>query len=413
MKRYVIATLLVLAACTPDKPPVAEQAKASATDQAFYAQKFSKKPEVPAMTALGREMFFDDSLSASGKLACASCHDPAQAYGPPDSQPVRFGGADQLQTGFRAAPSLRYLQSVPPFTEHYYEEDDDDSLDQGAAGGRTWDGRAHSAHEQAMLPLLSAQEMANADAAAVVAKLRAAPYAAQFRDTFGDDVFDDGDRAWRAALLALEVFQQSPADFYPYDSKYDGFLRHQVELSAQELRGLKLFEAQDKGNCASCHPNRIRSGALPTFTDFGYVALGVPRNAGIPANGDAGFHDLGLCGPLRKDLADRAEYCGRFRTPSLRNVALRKTYFHNGAYATLREAVDFYARRDVQPQHFYPRDRDGKPSQFDDLPEAYRGNVNMDPPFGGKPGGKPALSESEIDDLIAFLGTLSDGYKAP
>ena len=408
MNRMIFAALLLLAACAPDPPPAPQKPEPSAAAAAFYAQEFSKKPAVPAMTEIGRKMFFDRSLSASGNLACASCHDPAHAYGPPDSQPVHRGGADQLQTGFRAAPSLRYLQSVPPFTEHYYEEDDDDSLDQGAAGGRTWDGRAQSAHEQAMLPLLSPQEMANADAAAVVARLRNASYAAQFRQAFGDDVFEDRDRAWRAALLALEVFQQSPQDFYPYDSKYDAYLRQQVSLSAQEQRGLELFEAADKGNCASCHPNRIRGGAFPAFTDFGYVALGVPRNPKIAANADADFHDLGLCGPLRQDLKDKAEYCGRFRTPSLRNVALRQTYFHNGAYSTLRDALRFYAQRDVQPQKFYPRS--GNIHKFDDLPEAYRDNINMDPPFGGRPGGKPALSEAEIDDLIAFLGTLSDGF---
>ncbi|WP_428311315.1 cytochrome-c peroxidase [Hydrocarboniphaga sp.] len=411
MKRFLIAILLALAGCSPDKTatPAATQApETSAASQAFYAEKFSRQPQVAAMTALGRRMFFDTSLSASGQLACASCHDPAHAYGPPDSRPVQPGGSDQQQSGFRAAPSLRYLQSVPPFTEHYYEEDDDDSLDQGAAGGRTWDGRAQSAHEQAILPLLSPQEMANKDAATVVARLRAAPYAAQFRAAFGDDVFDNGDRAWRAALLSLEVFQQSPAEFYPYDSKYDAFLRHEVALGEQEARGLRLFEAEDKGNCIACHPSRVRGGAFPAFTDFGYVALGVPRNPKLPANADAGFHDLGLCGPLRTDLKDKAEYCGRFRTPSLRNVAQRKLFFHNGVYSTLREAVEFYARRDVQPQRFYPR---GKP--FDDLPAGYRDNINMDPPFGRKPGDKPALSEAEIDDLIAFLGTLSDGYKKP
>jgi cytochrome c peroxidase len=412
MKPILIATrialLIALAGCSPDKPVATPVPKASATRQAFYAEQFSKQPQVPATTGLGRQMFFDTSLSASGQLACASCHDPAHAFGPPDARPVRLGGSDQLQSSFRATPSLRYLQSVPPFTEHYYEEDDDDSLDQGAAGGRTWDGRAQSAHEQAMLPLLSPQEMANASPAAVVAKLKAAPYSAQFREIFGSDVFDNGDRAWRASLLALEVFQQSPTEFYPYDSKYDALLRHQVELSAQEQRGLTLFEDEGKGNCISCHQSRMRGGAFPTFTDFGYVALGVPRNPKIPANTDAAFYDLGLCGPLRGDMKDHAEYCGRFRTPSLRNVAQRKVFFHNGVYSTLREAVEFYAKRDVQPQKFYPR---GKP--FDDLPERYRDNLNMDPPFGRKPGDKPALSEAEIDDLIAFLGTLSDGYQNP
>jgi cytochrome c peroxidase len=98
-------------------------------------------------------------------------------------------------------------------------------------------------------------------------------------------------------------------------------------------------------------------------------------------------------------------------TPSLRNVALRKTFFHNGLVHSLREAVAFYVERDTQPEKWYPRGADGRTRKFDDLPAQYATNVNMDPPFGGKPGEKPALSASEIDDIVAFLGTLTDGYR--
>ena len=134
--------------------------------------------------------------------------------------------------------------------------------------------------------------------------------------------------ATAAILLSLEVFQQSPKDFYPYDSRYDAWLRHKGELTAREQRGLSLFNDPKKGNCASCHPNQIRQGAFPQFTDFGYAAVGLPRNKAIPANADRHYYDLGLCGPLRTDLQDKKEYCGMFRTPTLRNVATRRVFFH-------------------------------------------------------------------------------------
>ncbi len=394
------------------KPVAASAPAAPAYEKAFYTMMATRRPSVPAMTALGKALFFDPALSASGKQSCASCHSPTHAYGPPNDLSVQLGGTDMHKTGVRAAPSLRYIQNVPPFSEHFYENDGNDSEDQGPTGGYTWDGRVSSTHDQARIPLLSAHEMANGTPAAVVAKLRNGRHAQTFRQVFGDDILDNEDTAFRAALMALEVFQQTPSEFYPYDSKYDAFLRKQVKLSPQEMRGLQVFADPAKGNCASCHVSAIKQdGAFPAFTDFGHIAVGVPRNRTLAANADPAFFDLGLCGPDRTDLKDRADYCGRFRTPSLRNVALRKTFFHNGAIHTLEDAVRFYAQRDTQPQKWYPRRADGTVDKFDDLPAQYRANVNMEPPFGGKPGDKPVLSEADVRDIVAFLKTLTDGYR--
>jgi len=383
--------------------------------QASAAAPYAQRLDVAALTALGRAMFFDPRLSASGRVACASCHDPAHAYGPPNALAVQPGGGAASQpTGFRAAPSLRYLQSVPPFSEHFFDNDGDDSVDLGPTGGRTWDGRVSSAHEQARLPLLSAAEMGNANAAALIAKLKRAPYAAQLRSAFGDDVFERGDAAFDAALMALEVFQQAPAEFSPYTSRYDAVLRGEAALNAQETRGLALFNDPAKGNCASCHLSApTADGAFPLFSDFGHIAIGVPRNREIPANADPRFFDLGLCGPLRGDLAAHPEYCGRFRTPSLRNVALRQSFFHNGAIHTLADAVRFYVQRDTDPARWYGRDARGAAQRIDDLPARYHANLNTDPPFGGAPGDAPALSEAEIDDIVAFLSTLTDADQLP
>ena len=132
----------------------------------------------------------------------------------------------------------------------------------------------------------------------------------------------------------------------------------------------------------------------------------------IPANADPAFYDLGLCGPLRTDLQERPEYCGMFKTPTLRNVASRQSFFHNGVFHTLKEMLSFYAERDTNPQRWYRRNTDSAVRKFDDLPAQYHANVNIEPPFDRHAGGEPVLSEQEIDDIIAFLQTLDDGYIA-
>jgi cytochrome c peroxidase len=386
------------------------RAGVAAADAPFYANTFEKVPSAAAMTDIGRALFFDKSLSESGTMACAGCHDPARAFGPPNVSPVQRGGSDGRRFGVRAVPSLMYAQNIPPFTEHYFDDEGDDGIDQGPAGGRTWDGRVQSAHDQARLPLLSPFEMANASADAVVEKVQRASYAAQFRSTFGDAVLDDKALAFKAVLMVLETFQQSPAEFYPYSSKYDAWLRHETSLSTEETRGLAAFNDPAKGNCARCHPSAMRNGAFPQFTDFGYAAVGVPRNLSLPANSDRRYYDLGLCGPLRTDLADRKEYCGLFRTPTLRNVATRRVFFHNGVFHRLEDVVRFYAERDTQPQKWYPRGTDGVTRKFDDLPIQFQGNVEPLAPLDRHIGEQSAMSEGDIKDIVVFLKTLTDGY---
>jgi cytochrome c peroxidase len=275
--------LLLGASCTQGRRPAPPPAD-SAAARSFYADRFSRRATVAEMTELGRALFVDPSLSASGQMSCATCHDPRFAFGPPDDRPTQLGGPDLKTPGLRAVPSLRYLQTLPPFQEHHFDESVEDSADQGPTGGHGWDGRADTTHDQARLPLTSPFEMANPDMAAVVARVARGPLAARFRSAFGGDVFDDAQRAETAVLKCLEVFQQSPKDFYPYSSRYDAVLRGQARLTAAEQRGLALFDDPRKGNCASCHPSQIRKGSFPQFTDFGFNALGVPRNRRIAAN---------------------------------------------------------------------------------------------------------------------------------
>ena len=356
--------------------------------------------------ALGEKIFRDVSLSASGQQSCASCHNPDNAHAPSNGLAVQLGGGAGLtEPGFRAAPSLRYLRQTPAF---FFDNAGTPT------GGFDRDGRAQTLAEQARRPFLAAHEMANASTADVAQSLAKASYASEFKKVFGDGVFADPDAAFDRAVFALQRYQLEDADFAPFSSKYDAVLAGKLPLSEQELRGLALFNRSDKGNCASCHPSaRQANGSLPLFTDFTYDNLGVPRNDDIPANAaDPARYDLGLCGPDRTDLMDKNPgLCGAFKVPTLRNVATRQVFFHNGKFKSLRETLRFYVQRDTHPERWYPL-VNGVPEKFNDLPEAYRGNVNVsEAPYNRQPGQAPALSDAEIDDVMAFLSTLTDGYQ--
>src|SRR5579863_9872358 len=132
-------------------------------------------PDLPvALAVIGRQIFFDARLSASGRLACASCHSPSDAYGPPGGGAAPRGGARLDRPPLRTVPSLRYLDRTPRFTRHYYLERGDEVEDEGPAGGFMRDGRADSLHAQALIPWLGAGEMANESIGALARRLRSA-----------------------------------------------------------------------------------------------------------------------------------------------------------------------------------------------------------------------------------------------
>jgi cytochrome c peroxidase len=372
------------------------------------------------MAQLGRHVFFDRTLSSSGAQSCADCHSPQHAFGPPGAAPAMSGGPMLARQGLRAVPSLMYLERQPAFTIG-----PDDPESEGAApganaganlvpqGGLFWDGRADTLQSQALGPLLNPLEMDGGSIATVAAKLRRSAYAPLFAQLFGAAVFAQPKVAVAEALFAVARFEFEDVAFHPYTSKYDAWLEGRARLSPAELRGLHLFEDPHGANCAACHLDPPSADGLPPlFTDHQYEALGVPRNPQVAANRDPAYVDLGICGPQRTDLKTQRQYCGMFATPTLRNVATRHVFFHNGVYHTLAQVLDFYVERDAAPQRIYPRGAGGKPRKFDDLPAAYRGNVDTtDAPFGRRPGEGPVLTAAEERDVIAFLRTLTDGYR--
>jgi cytochrome c peroxidase len=173
------------------------------------------------------------------------------------------------------------------------------------------------------------------------------------------------------------------------------------------MKGLTAFETRAKGACTHCHQMYEHSTRPESslFTTYSYDAVGVPRNRAIAANADAKRYDLGLCERTQKKVpSSDAKWCGSFRIPSLRNVALRQRFMHNGAFSKLRDVVAFYATRSTKPDLWYPHG-----ATYDDLPVQYRKNVNvLSLPYNRVEGEKPPLDDEEIDAIVAFLETLTD-----
>ncbi len=395
-----------------------------------------------AMAQLGRDVFFDTSLSSSGKMACASCHSPDHAYGPPTDGPVMLGGPDLALPGLRAVPLLTYLERQPGFSIGPDKDDGNEnenklSLAQQAEiaktvvrvekiatqtaqaanivpqGGLFWDGRAGSLQIQAIGPLLDPREMDGGSIEIVAEKLRHAPYAPKFAGLFGPNIFENTKLLVAEALFAVGRYQIEEESFHPYTSKFDYWLEGKARLSESEMRGLKLFNDPEKANCAGCHTSQPSLDRRPPlFTDFQYEALGAPRNAAFAENKDAQYFDLGVCGPIRTDFTDQTQFCGMFKTPTLRNTAVRHAFFHNGVFHTLQEVLDFYNFRDTNPEKVYPRAADGAIRKYDDIPVRYHANVDVsDAPFNRHLGETPAMTAQDEADIIEFLKTLNDGYE--
>jgi cytochrome c peroxidase len=236
-----------------------------------------------------------------------------------------------------------------------------------------------------------------------VAKLSRAAYAAEFERLFGKDIWQQTDKAFDAMTQALASYQTEDTDFHPFDSLFDRVAQGQASFTAAQQRGWELFKDPEKGNCAACHTAEAdKDGTPPLFTDHSYDNLGVPSSATMLKTQAL---DQGVCThPLVRTRSDAQSLCGAFKVPGLRNVAVRRAFFHNAAITDLREVIAFYATRDTDPKRWY-----GTNKPLGGVHPSLRANVNRDEvPYGQKPGEQPRLSEQDIDDLLAFLHTLTD-----
>lgn len=371
-------------------------------------------PSLTRLENLGSQIFKDKALSEPRGTSCNDCHQATSGFAGNNGSRIGVAqGSTPQSIGGRNAMSNAYTAFIPKFQFRVTGGDVD------PVGGFFWDGRADTAELQALGPLLNALEMNNKDAASVVRKIAASPYAQLFKDEFGSQIFNNPTVAFQKIGVAIAAFERTSA-LQPFSSKYDQFIQGKTKFTPQEANGMKVFMDVNKGNCASCHlmsPNSSKpSDSL--FTDFAFYATGIPRNMAIPRNANPSFFDLGLCGPDRTKPALTSnvpanisieKFCGTFRMTSLRNTAERKAWMHNGFFKDLRDVVSFYATRNSDPKRWY-----GPKGVANDLPAAYLGNIINDrAPFNRPASAGPALNDREIDDVVAFLKTLSDAPAQP
>ncbi|WP_421851491.1 cytochrome-c peroxidase [Oricola sp.] len=348
------------------------------------------EPAVPLGTleALGEALFFDTDLSAGRTQACATCHDPA--FGFADPRGMASTGDDGVSLGDRNAPTAAYAAFSPTF----HKNSDGEWI-----GGQFLDGRAATLEDQAGGPPLNPIEMAMPDKASVVARLAEKPdYEAAFAALFGPDTLGDAEAGYAAMTSAIAAFERTDV-FAPFDSRYDRFLAGEVQLTDQEELGRLLFFSEQFTNCNQCHQlSRSAIDPRETFTDYRFHNIGTPENLALrDLNGvAAGTIDDGLlANPLVDDPAER----GKFRTPTLRNVAVTGPYMHNGVFEDLRTVVLFYNKYNTRNPERLINPETGEPFRAAPVPDT----ISEEELTHG-----PALDDQRIDALVAFLKTLTD-----
>ena len=338
--------------------------------------------EVSKAETLGRSIYFDSNLSEPRGLSCASCHEPDAGFASPVHTIPVSQGIHIDRFGNRNAPTAAYASYVPEF--HY------DSKIGGYVGGLFLDGSAKNLEEQAKGPFLNPLEMALPDAKAVVDRVQSSSYVTLFKEVFGEGIFDNTQNAFDKIAQAVGIYGSTGA-LNRFDSKYDYYLKGEADLKPNERRGLDLF--QNKAKCIHCHTmdNKVE-GSHSVFTNFTYANIGTPANANNPyysisqefnPQGQA-YIDLGLGANVGK-----AEENGKFRVPTLRNVAVSSPYMHNGIFNTLEEVLNFYNTIGTGNEPI--------PEVSENINHSELTNLN--------------LSALEIADIVAFLGTLTDRYK--
>lgn len=375
-------------------------------------------PPTPIET-LGRLIFFDATLSTPDGMSCASCHAPESGWAGQPGQPrlPTSEGVVAGRFGMRNPLTVTYADLTPGF--HY------DALTGGFAGGYYRDGRAQEAIDQIRIPFLSRLEMNNPDVKQVVRDIRRSSYAGLFEEVFGPGFWHDDERAFDRVVEAVVAFEKS-AELNRFDTRFDRFRAGETgALTLQERSGLALFEG--RAGCTACHPSQTHPDGRPAlFTTYRYYNLGVPRNpknpfydmpASINPEGDD-YVDPGLGGHLAGPAASAER--GKFKVPSLRNVARTAPYMHNGAFDTLLEAVMFHNTRDIDPVWGPPEVAGnvytGPPVTWA-LPVPDRPTLPPWPPED--PGGRVPrvgdlmLAPGEVADIVAFLQALSDRAGMP
>jgi len=285
---------------------------------------------------LGEKLYHDTTLSRNKTMSCATCH-VINAAMVDDRKTARdFGaslGDDGVSIADRSAHTAAYASFSPRF--HF------DSHEGLYIGGQFLDGRSADLTEQAKGPFLNPVEMNMPDAASVIQRVKEnKDYIAAFKTIYGDDIFNNTQKAYEALATAIATFEKSDT-FSPFNSRYDRAQKGDTELSGSEVRGLALFNG--KAQCHACHP---ADGDKALFTDFFYDNLGVPVNHMLRSMNGKGdnFIDNGLYG---NSQVKEETLKGAYKVSTLRNIAIMGPYMHNGVFKDLKTVIHFYNTRDV------------------------------------------------------------------
>lgn len=369
---------------------------------------------------LGKAIYFDPRFSEPVyRQSCSSCHAPNNGWvGFGTGPSTQNGGSGAIagipegavfgRYGGRAAPSAAYATYSPVFHQEKGDGDED------FIGGLFWDGRAtgrrvigNPAAEQALGPLLSPAEQNHATPLQILNKIiNSESYLTMWNSAFGTRIIPTAtaqeiEQSYQKVGIAIAAYEGS-LEVNQFSSKYDAFLRKEVDLTPLEKKGLALFNGDAK--CFRCHLSESSGGSPVIFSDFKYYNLGIPKNLQNPKYWtDPNFVDLGLGGYLKSqsvNIAWRAEAeknYGKFKTPTLRNVAkgTNRRFMHNGALKTLEEVVHFYNTRDHSDfKNIWP-----SPEYKENIQNGWMGNLGLTP-----------HDESAV---VAFLKTLTDGFITP
>ena len=371
--KKVFYCLLVLIACTN---------VANAAEQMTEAQ-------------LGQILFLDPNFSVNRTMSCATCHDPSNSF---SDQRENVGlamvslGDDSKSLGTRNTPMAAYSSTSPSF--HF------DQVLKEYVGGQFLDGRANTLADQAMGPPLNPVEMGLPNAKTLVERVKENPfYVSTFKRLYGDNVFDPLSTeavlpAFQGFANALQAFENTE-QFATYDSKYDRFLKGEYDLTVLEDLGRTLFFSNNNVNCNSCHMLKTEDSPKEPFTNHQYRNIGVPSNAQLIALGhiQEDFIDHGL---LENPAVDDLKYDGKFKNPSLRNVAVTAPYMHNGVFKELRTVMEFYDHYNNTERTINPET--GKPWRSPEVPTTVdKEDLKAQ-----------ALTDRKIDALVAFMKTLTD-----
>ena len=340
---------------------------------------------------LGEVLFFDKSLSFNKTQSCSTCHSPDTAFVDQRknsaNQMVSEGDNPHLH-GNRNANTALYAMFSPDF--HFDEKIQD------YVGGQFWDGRAKDLAEQAGGPPVNPVEMGMPDKKSIVERLKANPiYYKPITDIYGESIWADTDKIYAIMEKAIAAFEKHDL-FAQFSSKYDRALKNEAELTALEAEGKALFFDKTRTNCSNCHQSSDANSAKETFTNYRYYNIGVPSNQALIKLNKlaADYVDNGLLdNPMVK--GDEKQK-GKFKVPTLRNIAVTAPYMHNGVFRDLKTVLLFKdsfnnPNRKINPETGKAWDK-----------AEYAQTINPDV-LKAKP-----LTDEEINALEAFLKTLTD-----